>query len=380
MQTKMKKWQVVRLKLKIMGIVVFSVVTLGFILGFIHYSNTLQENLSREIVQGGGLGVGMESPEAPETPEDSPSPEEPLSPETPGDAGEPEDPEAPETPEELLVAVPNLYLMPVEEAEAVLQGLGFLVEVHLEANHQVEADRVFWQNPRREFLYEIGKTVYLTVSTGPEDAAVPNVLGLSEGVAKARIEGAGLVFSVGARSYHDTSPRGNVLTQSYLPGTKVEAGTSIRVTISLGKDPALSKVTVPELLGLSEAEALARLESLGLKGAVGTRASHDTRPKGTVFAQSVAPGQAVDPGTTVHLSISEGKAVETVAVPDLRGLTEAEAIERLGGLGLAHVVERANDDTQAEGKVFQQSPQPGTAVEKGTTIRIHVSLGAAPEG
>lgn len=374
MQKKSWKWQVVRVKLKITGIVLFFVVTLGFILGFIHYSNALQESLSKEIVQG-GLGVVAESPPAPETPTDVPSPESPELPKTPQDAGESPDPE---TPEELLVAVPNLYHMPVEEAEAVLKGLGFLVEVHLEANDQVEPDRVFWQNPRREFLYGIGRTVYLTVSTGPEEAAVPNVLGLSEGVAKGRIEAAGLVFAVRERSYHDTSPKGNVLSQSYLPGTKVEAGTQVRVTISLGKDPARSKVTVPELLGLTEAEALARLESLGLQGAVATRAPHDTRPKGTVFAQGVAAGQSVDPGTTVQLSISEGKAM--VTVPDLGGLTEAEAIERLGGLGLAHAVERAQDSTQPEGRVFQQSPPPGTAVEKGTTIRIHVSLGAAPEG
>lgn len=69
----------------------------------------------------------------------------------------------------------------------------------------------------------------------------------------------------------------------------------------------------------------------------------------------------------------------TVTVPDLAGLTEAEALAALGQLGLAGQAGVAEySDTVEAGRVIRQDTQAGTAVDQGTLIIYHLSLGKDP--
>jgi beta-lactam-binding protein with PASTA domain/tRNA A-37 threonylcarbamoyl transferase component Bud32 len=67
--------------------------------------------------------------------------------------------------------------------------------------------------------------------------------------------------------------------------------------------------------------------------------------------------------------------VDKVQVPGLIGKTEAQARAALGDLGLQPDVSYAHDDTVAEGRVFEQTPNRQEYVDPGATVSLTVSTG-----
>jgi eukaryotic-like serine/threonine-protein kinase len=134
-------------------------------------------------------------------------------------------------------------------------------------------------------------------------------------------------------------------------------------------------VDVPDVVGERERQATEILEEAGFEVETERRASN--RTKGEVFRQDPEAGEALEEGGTVTLLISSGPA--TVEVPDLSGLTEKEAEERLEeeGLELGEVTEAASDDIE-EGQVVSQSVAAGTSVRTGTPVDVAISTGPEP--
>ena len=65
----------------------------------------------------------------------------------------------------------------------------------------------------------------------------------------------------------------------------------------------------------------------------------------------------------------------TVQVPDVSGMTEADARTALGAVGLTSTVAQANDPTVPQGQVISSDPAAGTDVDQGSAVTITVSLG-----
>ena len=76
-------------------------------------------------------------------------------------------------------------------------------------------------------------------------------------------------------------------------------------------------------------------------------------------------------------SIFDSNNPATVAVPDVKGMTQAAAETALTDEGLQPKVEEANDDTQPKGNVFDQSPEANTQLKAGAVVTIKVSQGVA---
>jgi membrane peptidoglycan carboxypeptidase len=70
----------------------------------------------------------------------------------------------------------------------------------------------------------------------------------------------------------------------------------------------------------------------------------------------------------------------TVQVPDVTGMTEADARTALGTVGLTSTVAQANDPTVPQGQVISSDPAPGTEVDQGSAVTITVSLGPGTVG
>jgi eukaryotic-like serine/threonine-protein kinase len=71
-------------------------------------------------------------------------------------------------------------------------------------------------------------------------------------------------------------------------------------------------------------------------------------------------------------------AGDGIAVPALRGSTEAEARQSLAAAGLGGIeVTRLPHPQLSEGEVIAQSPLPGQQLRAGSTVRIAVSSGVA---
>ena len=181
-------------------------------------------------------------------------------------------------------------------------------------------------------------------------AVVPNVVGLSDSAAQIALVTAGC--TVGAiTATPNTAPVGQVLSQSIPGGTVVTGGTAIDLTESQGE-------LVPNLTNLSESVARAVLADAGFTvGAISTAPSVLIIP-GNVTTQSPAPGAYASAGSPVSFTLSAGR--EAVAVPDLIGLTEPNAVLALTSVGLTPgAISFAPSTTVPAGIVIAQNPGPG---------------------
>ena len=137
----------------------------------------------------------------------------------------------------------------------------------------------------------------LLVSKGPTEVTVPNTVGVPETEARDRLATAGLKANV--VQVFSSSEIGNVVAQDPAAGGKAAKGSEVRLNVSKGT----SKVDVPSVVGLSQADATAQVKAAGLVANVVPVPSD--QPAGIVVAQNPVGGQA-DRGSNVRLNVSSG--------------------------------------------------------------------------
>jgi serine/threonine protein kinase len=93
-----------------------------------------------------------------------------------------------------LITVPNVVSARGDQAERVLRGAGFNVNVHEEPHRNVEAGFVTRTSPNADTRLTRGETVDIYVSMG-DKVLMPDVMGLGLDQARAAIEAAGLFVS-----------------------------------------------------------------------------------------------------------------------------------------------------------------------------------------
>ncbi|NLY30001.1 MAG: Stk1 family PASTA domain-containing Ser/Thr kinase [Firmicutes bacterium] len=134
-----------------------------------------------------------------------------------------------------------------------------------------------------------------------------------------------------------------------------------------------AEVSVPNVTGLTVAEARLALEKQRLKLAVDREIESDL-PAGRVIRQDPAANRRVKEGRTVWVVVSRGPKL--VQVPAVVGLSLEEAKERITEAGLIVGVETpVYEPTVLEGYVVSQSPQSGTYLEEGLAVDLMVSRG-----
>jgi beta-lactam-binding protein with PASTA domain len=199
---------------------------------------------------------------------------------------------------------------------------------------------------------------------------VPDVTGKTEADATRALEDAGLsVGDVGEAADPDVEP-GTVLSQDPAAGEKVDEGSTVGLTLSSG--PATAKV--PDVTGMTEAEAESALEDAGF--AFASASQYDlTAPFGEVLSQLPEPGQEAVPGSPVGVLVSKGRPEVTVAVPDVTGMTADEATTTLADAALTAVPVEAYVAAVPAGDVADQEPAPGALVRPLSEVLVTVSLG-----
>ena len=152
------------------------------------------------------------------------------------------------------------------------------------------------------------------------------------------------------------------------------AAVGVWYVVSLVSGPDARNIEVPDVVGRSEEQALSLLRERGLLGRIqGTVHSADIEV-GRVATQEPRKGARVAEGDLVLLRVSLGP--ETVPVPDVTGLPEAEAIEILRDEGLVPATRTTEfDEDVAEGLVISTTPFPGQTVTVGSRIDYVVSAG-----
>jgi eukaryotic-like serine/threonine-protein kinase len=162
-----------------------------------------------------------------------------------------------------------------------------------------------------------------------------------------------------------------VISQSPEPGDRLADGSTLHYVVSRGKPI----VNVPDVSGMTQAEAERVLDERGLAVGPLTPGFDEQIPKESVISYKVdgedRPSTARD-GSEVELIVSQGP--EPRPLPGVRGQPAEQASAALARLGFQVVVSRSKSDVPA-GQAIGTSPGAGTRVERGGTVTLIVSDG-----
>ena len=205
-------------------------------------------------------------------------------------------------PARALVVVPAIQGLLITDATAQLAPLGLQLTISGKLNDPtIPINQIISQDPPANTEARSGSAVSVVVSGGAGDLVVPNIEGQ---VASA------------AQQLLTTAPYNFVVTVNQEPSTTVEKGRAIRTdpiigspignaaTITLVISSGSTKVVVPDVETMTEAEAQAALNSVGLVWEMRYVNVLSGDPnEGRVISQTQQPGSSVAPGSKVTLVV-----------------------------------------------------------------------------
>jgi serine/threonine-protein kinase len=215
-----------------------------------------------------------------------------------------------------------------------------------------------------------GDDITLVVSEGATLAVLPDVIGLSRDDAIATLQSAGLTVSESLRD-DDSVPAGSVVgwivteQPNLVAGSQVLRGTEVAIVVSGG--PVLR--AVPNLIGLSEADADAPLIAVQLNGQRNDDVFSSDIPIGLIATQEPAAGAQLSRDGIVAYALSKGP--ETVELPNVIGLALADAQKRLNEVGI--YVGTTSGRTTGKVRTVQQEGKAlksGDVVLKGSVVDL----------
>jgi len=160
------------------------------------------------------------------------------------------------------------------------------------------ADVVTATDPAAGQAVPKGSKVRVNVSSGPEIAAVPSVVGLSAPEATAKLNAAG--FNPNPSFVDSTAPKDQVVSQSPAPGTPEPQGTSVKINVSNGPP----QVTVPDVVGYTSQQAVSTLDAAGFQVQQQYQAT-DASQDNIVQRQSPAGNAQAPQGSTVIIVVGQ---------------------------------------------------------------------------
>ena len=184
----------------------------------------------------------------------------------------------------------------------------------------------------------------------------------------------GLILAPPKYEYDALYEKGQVIHQEPEAGTKVNPGTIVNITISLGQMPQVK--TMENLVGQERATAENFLTGQGLLFLCMEETS-DTVAEGLVTRTEPAMGEQLTDGQTVKLYISTGPAIQEIQMPDIvnRKLSAAEAVLDMQGITLK-IEKKEEDSLEVEaGCVIRTEPAAGKTVKTGDTVTLYISTG-----
>ena len=257
-------------------------------------------------------------------------------------------------------------------AKASVISLNLIPIEQPQVRTDVPVGQVFDQDPKPGSIVDKASKVTLIYNPGPGTVPVPNLVGATEDAARAALAAAGLAVVVTPQE-SDTAPLGQVLSQDPLNKTEIAPGGKVTIVVSAGK----GKAEVPNLFGQ---DVVLASQQLGAKGFTVTTEQQpsESLPVGKVIATDPAAGTQAEKGSAVKLIVSAGAA--PVAVPQVEGLTESQARDKLQAAGFQQKVSQQDVPfgSALDGKVMTQSPAAGENVPKGATITLIVGKALPP--
>ena len=249
-----------------------------------------------------------------------------------------------------VVEIPDLTGSEQAQALNDLQELGFIVGIENSADSSVPAGFVISTQPTANTITNPDTLVTIIISVGPKAFPIPYVVDLEIARGVYVIQESGFVVGQQLEINDDNIPRGFIISQNPVAGTKMGPDSTVDLVISAG--PSL--IEISDLSRKSLVDAIQILETLGFEYEFVEEYSENVSV-GLVSHTIPRAGELVTNDQIIKVIVSLGLKVE---VPNLIGFTYQEASNILQDIGL---LPSASGDTG--GRVSEQSPQEGEFVD-----------------
>ncbi len=239
------------------------------------------------------------------------------------------------------VEMPKVVGRQIEEVKTELLGLGLMPEIAYKETDEYEAGLVLECNIGIGQMVDSKTDITLTVSAGASGVEVPNVVGMSTAQGVSNLEQKGFVVNK-TESYDAEVAKGDIISQSPEAGIKAPSGSAVTIRISQGAED--NKVRVPNLIGISEMDAMPAITENGLVVGSVTEINHeDESLNGLVCYQSYSVGSYVDQGTAIDLQVSLGPKQGTYSFNgSIEAPSAAEDPEYREGLDVTVTIDTAD--------------------------------------
>lgn len=211
--------------------------------------------------------------------------------------------------------------------------------------------------------------------TEVEEIEIPDLYNLTETDAQKKAVLYGFNISV-SKEENEEVEDGHVFEQSPKAGEKAKKGEVIRIKVAKEKETEIEMVTIDDVKGLTYTQAETKLNVKDINIADVNYEYSDDVEANLVLRTDPAAGTQIKKGDSVILYVSKGEEVKKVKVPQLVGMTSADAQNIILQYKLTFGgATEAFSDSVAEGKVISSTPSYGEEVEEGTAVSIVVSKG-----
>ena len=256
-----------------------------------------------------------------------------------------------------LIEIPDLTGSEQARALEDLQNLGFKVGIENSADPSVPAGSVIRTQPQSNSVVNPDSLVTIIVSVGPEAFPIPYVLDIESERAIYVIEESGFALGQLLEVNDNNIPRGFVISQNPVAGTKMSPQSTVDLVVSKG--PSL--IEVSDLSRKSPEDAVQILETLGFQYELIEEFSESVEI-GLVSGTLPEAGEIVTPDQLIQVIVSLGIKIE---IPEVEGLNYEDAVQILEELNLVVTV---NGDTN--GLVRKQIPRKGEFLEPEGVVEL----------
>ncbi|WIM66986.1 Stk1 family PASTA domain-containing Ser/Thr kinase [Corynebacterium breve] len=247
--------------------------------------------------------------------------------------------------------------MSVEDYRAIAEERTFQV-ITGESVYSTDAPvgSVASTEPAAGTALDIGSKVTVAVSKGPEPIEVPDLRGLPKDDAVRQLEEAGLNVGEITEDFDEDIYGGNVVSSDPGKTTQLERGDTVNLVLSNAK-------TMPDVTGMTLDDATEALDAAGITLDNTQRDKEAVGENGNVIVSS-------DPVPWTNLKPEEAEASLVlpgkVTVPDVTGMTVADARELLEDIGLK-INRGSRYDKQT---ITAQKTAAGSPLTVGQTVKV----------
>ncbi len=266
-----------------------------------------------------------------------------------------------------LVTIPDVTGYTSGDAQRALATAKLKARITLRYDAKAPKDTVLGLHPAAGGSAPESSAIELIVSRGRVPATVPQFVGLSLDAARALAKKNALTLNVDQQAASDMIPKDTIVSQATTPGTDVDTGSTIGITVSTG--PAL--VASPDTTGRSPSDAAALVQQMGLVPRI-QYIVDATNASGNVVAQDPPANATIPRRSTVTLSVAVAGTVPDVS--NMR-LDDAKRAILTNGYNVGNVA-----DTQdgTIGTVVRTEPEANAALRPGESVTLYYHPASPP--